>query len=555
MNYFKKQSCTFLLLLTYATCNFNFIQSDDSDLSTYDLDEFDNFFDESGQCTIDKHQLKSCEPGQAAQLVLLLSTLQAPELLNDNLYRFTTVRPNARNVLNYPNFFIFHFPEDQVCRFYLFYNQGFKMNYASAKNTKVASNSWNEDNGKRLDSYLNIENPTTIAILEEDKKIIGSHFRPINLMNIPAILNAFGNAFLEERRISLMFHYFKNYNDKTTIELKLPFLYEIHNLNFTPKDKQTLQTEFAIFGQDPNFDETKFGRKHMVMDGLGTGTLDFTIQHLFWESQKSKLYAGLALYFPTDYRWVSGLYGTYHNPKNDQPILDLCDIVDLNNSSFTPNGKCMLEKYFLSALNHLSSAILQCPLGYNNHMAFAFKLMPFWQWKENVRYSGMYIFEWLLPHEQQRFFINKLSKTPFSEQFASMSDNPAQQLNFFEATLTERLFPQVIPTLVHPGFLLNTISNLQWTVRDWNYTIGYNWWYQTKEKLTDIQTSPDLIKQLDVCKATIASASQVKLYAKIHKDFQTKHHDLSFAFYGNVTVYNDNVGDDFLLGISFDKKF
>ncbi|MBI2353081.1 hypothetical protein HYV11_02440 [Candidatus Dependentiae bacterium] len=538
--------------------DFQFTEKDDSELLAADLDEFDNLIASSDGDTFDRGQLKSCEAGEAAIWVNYLTALQAPELLDEDFYKSTTVRPNARNVLNYPNFFIFHFPENQVCRFYMFYNQGFKMNFTAASNKQLSCNKWCQNDGKRLGSYINIESEKILSILDNYKKLLPSQLAPLHLFDIPLVATIFANAFLEERRVALMFHYFKNYGDKTTFELKLPFIYEMHNLNFTELEKNTLQNQFALFGQnpDPNFSEIKFARKHMIMDAFGIGTLDVTVQKLLWENDSSKIYAGLALYLPTDYRLASGLYGTYYKPKNQQPILDFCDLVqDIGSDPIlNPNATAILENYYLSALNHLSSMILQCPLGYNNHTAIALKLLPFWQWKENVRYSGMYIFEWLLPREEKLFYIKKPSKVPFSEQFSKMT-NSQEQLDFFEATLTERLFPRVFSTVVYPGFLLNTISNLQWTLREWNYTIGYNWWYQTKEKLGDIQTSQDIIDSLDIKKATLQSSSQVKLYAKIHRDFQTKYHELSFAFYGNFTVYNQNVGDDFLVGISFDKFF
>lgn len=548
MNHYKNRSLALFLLL-FSTMNMQ--------PSAYDIDEFDDFFDESGKCSIDKSSLKTCETGEAALWVAYLESLGIPELFNQEFYKHTET-PNYRNIINYPNFFIFEPLAEQQLTSYVFYNQAFKKNYTHEVHQELASNKCWDETGQRLGSYLNIENDDILEFLETTipkmSNALPSALDPLHLIDFPNVFKTMGNAHLEERRFGILFHYYKQFNPKTIFEMRMPILYEIHNLNFTAADKRELDNELSAFEKDPNFDETEFGRKHLVMDALGSGTLDITLQHLFYESPKSRLFAGLALYLPTDYRWISGLYGTYFNPVDEQPILDLCSLVNINTATLEPGARKELECYLLAALDHLSSDILQCPMGYNRHTAIAAKIVPYWQWKENLLYTGMYIFECILPLEQPRFFVDKAGPVPFSTQFAKTVGDEAK-LTLIEERLTELLFPRVFTTLVFPGFVINTITNLQWTLRDWHYTIGYNWWYKTAEKLSHIQAQQSEIHQLDICKATGSSSSQVKLYAKIHKDFQREHHNISFAFFGNVTIYNYNLGDDFSIGISFDKAF
>lgn len=546
----------------FGSTNSNFNIAAIEFASEAEVDEFDSFFNDSNEMNIKKNMVRSCEPEEAAIWVAFLETLNIPKLLDAPFYLETNI-PNCRNIINYPNFFIFQPQADQQFSFYGFYNQAFKKNYTKSNSDDLCNNRCYYSNGQRLGSYLNVEDGAILSFLETDLARIRNQLppalKPLQFLHFPLILKTVGNAVLEERRLGVVAYYYNQINPKTILELRMPFMYQIHNLNFSSDDKTILDVQLGEFEKDPNFNEVEFGRKHLVFDAIGSGTLDITLSHTVYESEKSKVNLGLALYVPTDKRWISGLYGTYFNPTNCQPTLDLCSLVNITAvpPALNPEATNIISNYFLSMLDHLSSAILQCPMGYNQHFAFALKVTPYWQWKENILYTGMYIFECVTPHEEQRFYLVK-NKIPFSVQFAdAAADGSQAQLNLFEKQLTKTLFPQVFTTKVWPGFIVNTISNLQFTRHAWDYTLGYNWWYKTGEKLSKIQAPADICSELNVKKATAKSASQVKLYGKIHTNFTTKRHGhtMSFALFGSVNVWNDNLGDDFLFGISLDKAF
>lgn len=527
-----------------------------------EVDDFDQFF-AGGDLSVDTDALRSCEPNEANLWVMLLDNLKAvagldiAELFDQDFYKATHV-PNYRNVLNFPSNFItsYQAPDNQQLTFHFFFNQYFKKNFTKDQTNTLSKHKTLYEDGRRVGSYLNIENGTILSFLDTATKtdgIIPPNLNALKSINFPLIFQTIASAKLEQRRAGMIAHYYKEVTPKVSFEAKLPFHYEITNVNFTNEEKKLLERELADF-QGSEFDEVEFGKQHLIMDALGTGTLDLTLKRTMWETSNTDLQLGVSLFVPTDRRWVTGLYGTYFTPTDQQPVLRVCDIVNTTQMTLHSDAKEKLENFFYGALNHFSANVLQCQMGYNEHLALAVKMLPYWQVNERLQFNGVYIIEYLVPHEHPRFYIYEEGDVPFSTQFNNTTD-PEEKISLLEEKLTERLFPRVFTTRVAPGFILNTVSNLQWTRNNWNYTIGYNAWYRTGEKLTNIQAPEEDLKRLNICKATVDSASQLKLFGKIHRTFETKKHDVSFSFYGNMTVWNDNLGNDFTLGISFDKRF
>lgn len=537
----------------------------------FDLDTLSQNLDD-----IDRTQLRACEEGEAGVWVGFLDMLKIPELFNDEFYKSTAL-PAYRNVINFPNFFIFSYqdPTKEQMTFHLFWNQTNKRHYVKdeVKNCSKRCTNHTED-GKRLGSYLDIEGGTFLNILNDDLKLAASlvpdEIDVIKNINFPSIFHILANAQLQERRLGTMLHYFKQMNDSVTFEAKLPLFWQIRNLNYTEKEKEQLRTEFGKFyaaasgeSNTVTFDEVQFGKDHLVMDAFGPGTLDLTVKKRVYEKGNKQVHVGASLYLPTDGHIKRGLYGTYFDPCDQQPILRICDLVNINalgnpnDDVLSADARSIMEKYFLGAIDHLSSALLQCPMGYNKHLAFAAQVLPYWQISDRLEYSGTWIFEYIAPKSHPRFFVKKQPSTKFSDQFAALAGDDAAQLDLIERRLTERLYPRVYMTRVSPGFLFNTVANFQFHHKEWDFTLGYNWWYRSKEKLSHIQIPYADLQELDICKATTQSSTQVKLFGKIHKNIVSSyhHHNVSLSLYGNATIYNDNHGHDFTIGLSFDKVF
>lgn len=539
-----------LCTTTATTIKTEFIVSDCDD-------EFDLLLNDISPADLEK--LRSCEPGEAAAWNFLLTQAGIPELLDIPFYKETS-EPRTRNLIDFPEFQLCSYQDmDSIHQFtwHMFYNQTSKKNYTKST-TKVV--------GTRMGSYINIECKTFLSLLEEATRspLLPPELAPLKNLNFPLIFYNLANARLEERRFGTLGHYYQKINSKTYFEAKLPIIWMIRNLNLTDKEKETLTQQFSsFFGTNfSDFDEKSFAKKHIIFDALGTGTMELSLSTKFYQKGDRHLDGGVFLFLPTDFVFARGLYGTYIEPHDQQPILNLCDLVNniATNPQKSPQANAILYNYFIAALNQLSSALLQCPLGYNKHFCVGLKLSPYWKVREDLEFNGLYTVEFLLPQEEKRFFVPK-DFGLFSEIYKAMPATTNEENNakllFLEERLTTTLFPRVFTTKVFPGFIFTSASNLQKSYKSWNFTGGYSGWFQTAEKFLKVSTSTphDVATLYDISKSELSDAYMIKLFGKAHHLIHTKHHEISLTLWADASIFSNAVGNDFSLGISFDTKF
>jgi hypothetical protein len=501
---------------------------------------------------------RSCSPGETTFILGILNAFNVAPILNQPFYKKTLV-PFSRNLINYPNMQIVTYSDlaDRQFTTHVFANFTPKKNFCNSQEFKP---------GTRIGSYLNIENKEITNLFKtiQDSPLISpemkSKFQGLNVNNL---LKNFGDARFEERRMGLFGHYYHRINDKTYWQAKLPVFWMERNLNFSQEEKEAIDRELSSF-TGSEFDEDTFAKNHIIFDSFGIGTLELTANRVVWEGINWTLDFGGGLLLPTDYQIARGWYGTYFQPRDCQPILDICNVIDVSKigsseeSIFQPNGQEYLENYFVGALNKLSSILLQCQHGYNKHVGIALNAHMFWQIKPDFSWNTKYCGEFLLPHEDQLFFVPKNSgefSKIFNELPQSTPEEQTIKLNAFQARLTELLYPRVFTVKTFPGFIFNSVSCLQKGFRNWNFTVGTSSYYQTAQKILSGLTSEQKAIY-DTNKALNETLYHFKLFGKIHRVFHTRHHnDFSISLWADGTVWDNGLGNDFSLGFSFDSKF
>lgn len=556
-----------MYLLNYKTVNMNFLSYKNSisnialsiflstalfhSHATYAMDFQDDEFDLlcNSISSDDLATLRSCEPGEAATLLSILNLVKFPQILNQDFYIKTSV-PVNRNLINYPSFQICTYQQpipDHLFTFHAFYNQTSQKAFTCDEPHK---------SGNKIGSYLNIQNADYIAALDSAFEILPPEFSSVKNLNFPDIFKLMSHGRFEERRLGIMNHYYQQLSAEAYFEAKIPFFWMVRNLNFTPLEKDQIREQFSAF-EGSTFDLDEFAKKHLIFDALGSGTLELSLCKKVFERPEWSFDVGGSLYLPTDYQFARGLYGTYIEPHNNQPIFNLCDLVTLTPTiGFAPDGKDKLLNYVTSAIDQLSSILLQCPLGYQQSLGIGLKLAPYWTIHEGLQFNGIYILELFLPHDQKRFFIPKQTDVPFSEIFAESTLSDGKKLELLEATLTDRLFPLVFPTKVLPGFIIDSTSCLQKSYKKWDFSVGYNGWYQYQEKFLSIKCpNAKFMDTLNVAKSVTPESWSIKLFGKVHRLFTGPRHDMSLALFTDITVYNNSLGNDFTVGLSYDIKF
>ncbi len=522
----------------------------ESDTKNSEFDPFDNLVTDINPEDLSS-DTASCTPDQVAGLLAVIKIFNISSLLNESIYKKTLV-PFSRNLINYPNMQIVTYSDlaDRQLTTHIFANFTPKKNYRNSTEFKP---------GTRIGSYLNIENRAIINLYNELRK---TDPNLVPFLNINNFLKTLGDARFEERRIGLFGHYYHKINDKTYWQAKLPIFWMERNLNFTQDEKDFLNREASFLG-DSNFDENAFARRHLIFDSFGIGTLELTVNRIVWEGINWTFDFGGGLLLPTDYQLARGWYGTYFNPKDSQPILNFCDVVDLSNPfspQLKPNGQQILNNYFIGALDKLSSILLTCQHGYGKRVGLVLNAHAFWQIKPDFSFNTKYCGEFLLPHENKRFFVPKNASTEtFSDIFNKLPQTtPEEQqikLDVFQRRLTELLYPRVFTVKTFPGFIFNSVSCLQKNYRNCNFTVGTSSYFQTAEKLL-CGLSREEKAFYNEFKALNESLYNFKLFGKIHRIFHTRHHnDFSISIWADGTLFNQGLGDDISIGFSFDSKF
>lgn len=567
-----KQHCSFFAL-SLLFCSQVFTADDALNFDSFDLpeiqnndftqnrsdDEFNNLIENINDA--DLSTLRSCSPGNANDWLTVFSLFGLVPILNEPIYKATSI-PISRNLIHYPTM--------ELCTYTDLSNRQFTGHFLINKTTYKAYRTSTEDEvGTRLGSYINIENQSILTVLDEilsgpliTDQSIRDKFKALDMR---ALTRAFGNARFEERRLAFMGHYYREMGKDWYFEVKMPLLWVIRNLNYDQVDKDFIDKQAAILSPTGTFNEERFADNHLIMDALGTGTMEVVVSKKAYEQHNWSFDLSVGLLLPTDYAFATGLRGTYLTPVTRPPVLSFCDLVDLTdpfNLVVQPGALSTIGNFFLGALDQLNSIILECPLGYNNHLGIELKMTPFWQVRPNFEFNGVYIFEWFLPHQQQRFYVPRDLQL-FTDEYNSLpQETNAEQdakLDFVEARITELFYPLPIDTTISPGWIFTSVSSFCKKYYSWNFVCGYSGWYKSGERILDFPTlTPEKLRalHLDLQKSVNPDVYSVKLFGKINKLVQTKRHDdFSLSLWGDVTIFNSGVGNDYTLGFCFDSKF
>jgi len=536
--------------------------SKDSENKGMKLDSLDNLVTDITADDLSTIRSQSCSATEVSFLLGIINAFNMTPILNAPVYK-KTLTPKSRNLINYPNTQIITYSDlaDRQLTTHIFANITPKKNFCNSQEFKP---------GTRIGSYLNIENKEITNLFKtiQNSPLIGPDIKTaLQGLNVNNLLKNLGDARFEERRLGLFAHYYHIVNDKTYFQAKLPFFWMERNLNFSQQEKEAIDRELSAFsGSD--FDEDAFAKRHIIFDSLGFGNLQLNFNTKVWESINWHVDLGGGLILPTDYQIWKGLYGTYFKPKDCQPILNLCQIIDVekigssDEGIFQPGGKERLENYFIGALDRLSSILLQCQHGYNHHVGIDINSNVFWQIKPDFAFNTKYAVEFLLPRKQTLFFVPRQSTDPnktFSDLYNKLPQTTEEEqrikLAAFEERLTELLYPRALTVKVFPGFIFNSVSALQKTYRNWNFTAGTSSYYQSAETILS-GLSREQQAFYDMNKAVNESLYHFKLFGKIHRVFHTRrHNDFSISIWADGTVWDNGLGNDLSIGFSFDSKF
>ncbi|MBP7854792.1 hypothetical protein KAZ82_02515, partial [Candidatus Babeliales bacterium] len=304
-------------------------------------DGLDDIFNNLSAANIE--QIRACEPGEAQLFNILIRQYNIAQTLDAPFYLQTEL-PRTRNLINFPEF--------QVCSYqdiikpnqftwHFFYNYTPRKNYTKTEDYV---------DGTRIGSYVDVNcgGPISNFIKVLLQQTIVSQLTPLSQLKFPLIFGNMSNMHLEEVRIGGLAHWYHAFNDKTYLEIKVPMFWMVKYLQMTQCEKDTIEAEFTAYSGSNfgSFDLNQWARQHIVFDAIGTGTTEISLCSRAMSGSNWHIDAGAFLFLPTDYPWKKGLYGTYIEPSNQFPILNLCDLINITSASLNPNASTIMYNYF-----------------------------------------------------------------------------------------------------------------------------------------------------------------------------------------------------------------
>ncbi|NBP01824.1 MAG: hypothetical protein EBU90_17145, partial [Proteobacteria bacterium] len=406
---------------------------------------------------------------------------------------------------------------------------------------------------------------TSRAVLgSNDKKHLKDYLSAISFLDsidnnmftgfdLPLALSVFKNIKVQDRQLGIMFQKsatVQNWN----LSFLWPFLYQERNFFLNKQEIKTLE-KLGL-----NTDDFSFAQDHLISDKIGFGDLRIQIEKNILSSYRNQLNIGFGITLPLAFSMIKGCIGSHFNKNKSNPIFHLQkDFLgyfdpgvqnpnDPNNLIIAANAKTL----GLQALDRFSALLLEAPLGNDRHLGLLTFLKHIFYIRSDVFVSSKINFELLLPSVENRFFNTRPDKTYLAE-FEAMSQDDVDALDeagaapfidSFSSILMNSIFPSSYHTRVFPGVSIQSTNQLTFERINWNFHLGTDNWYRSKEKIGKIWASDELLSQLDIKAGTIGHAYQSRVFTKIERVHQEGAF-FDWNVFASTSLLSYGIGDSF----------
>lgn len=388
--------------------------------------------------------------------------------------------------------------------------------------------------------------------------------------DLPLALSIFKNLKVQDRQLGVMFQRsttVQNWN----LSFLWPFLYQERNFFLNRQEVRTLE-RLGL-----NTDNFTFAQDHLISDKLGFGDLRIQIEKNIFSTYRNQLNIGFGITLPLAFSMIKGCIGSHFRKNKANPTFhlqnDFMGYFDSTKLDRNEGGNPIIIANALSlglqALDRFSAILLEAPLGNDRHLGLLTFLKHIFYITPDVFISSKLNFEILLPSVENRFFTIKPDQTYLSQLEAmpledqgdekpfvdDLTDNEsAVFLDSFSRVLVNSMFPSSYHTRVFPGVSIQSTNQLTFERINWNFHLGTDTWYRSKEKIGKIWASDELLSQLDIKAGTIGHAYQSRVFTKIERAHQEGAF-FDWNVFASTSLLSYGIGDSFSLGLQFSRDF
>ncbi|MDR3646272.1 MAG: hypothetical protein P4L22_01885 [Candidatus Babeliales bacterium] len=480
-----------------------------------------------------------------ALTILVFGSPTASILSDCDIYQKTN-EVNKRPITTLPIFNLYHLEhacQDLVLKFNLFGN--------------VCTKEFYSNNHPHLRSYITINTPCIIDKLEKSLTTVDQ------VPLIKKISKLVGNIKLEERRVGIMTQIFKNYKH-CSLEFDIPFFYQERNIRPTEAEEYNLKRELTPPGGDVDSKaiEKEF-LQHVVSDKIGFGDMRIRLAFPFIHDSNFCAKLGMQTTLPTTFCLKKGLLGSDFRGDLNTPKINLKLISCLGNKALMEDEEAkeeliaLLKPIGFDALDRFGAMVLDSPLGNHRHFTAGLFFESRIKIQEGVAIFSNLSYEYTFPHVEKRFFlkIKNLDLAKFEKDIADGNEEAAtQDMKQLNQALVETLFPGLYKTDIFPKNSVQFTIGTNFRIREWDFNIGYDAWWQQKEKIGSI-CGIDPCKNLKVAKGQNIGSVQNKLFGSFGYNKIQKDYDWSLSLFGEYAIATKGIGKDFTIAGRFEINF
>ncbi len=418
----------------------------------------------------------------------------------------------------------------------------------------------------RISSYLALEEETLIGRLQSSVDIIKDLIENDEFfLDIDRVFGLFRNTRIEMRHVGLMGDYYRNFSN-WRFHVMTPFYYLERNFFLTEKEQIEIEKEF---GTTTKAEQKEFRKAHAISDKLGFGDTRIEIDTPIYCGECALMQGGFQFTVPTAFTVAKNFAGSSFEQKSTLPVINFEEIFDLacdpNNEANAKKLSSILSELALDASDRLAANLIDTKLGNDGHVGFgAFIrgrgtvhwLLPF-AWVEQLIFTNRISLEYLTPAYERRSFIVKINEEKLNaidfDQLAM--DDAESALQLVEELLIKRIFLRGFDTLVQPGIIFRYLSKMTYEGDKWNFGLGTDFYFQSKEHFISIDVAESIKRNLDIEKTKNASIWQAKLHARLMRNLYCNCYDAKVWLGVDGNIGQKGLANDFGISIGFDWSF
>ena len=517
-------------LLTIPAANQEF------DINNIEELDFDTILDniDATSITMVHRSGTGCTP---ENIVPALAMFNIPTILQRNFY-CRTQPPVTRSILDLPSMRLYQDPCRNWSVFILpFYNQTSKM--------------FLTQNSPYIDSYLNLS-----ADFIEDLNLQTIGFS----LNLDDFFPLLGPIRLQERRLGGLFAAYKTYHS-WSFGIRMPLYYLERNFFLNEQERAAIKNApiFQVISGGAASDEEEVEAlltKHLASDKVGFGDTRISALYML-EGPCQELWVGAELTIPTAVAFRKGIYLSTFCKSKPAPPFDFLHLIQLTTPLCGPTlaqnieGVAIITELGLEALDKLTANLTDRPLGNNGHFSISPTLEHHYHWSDHLQFITYAGLEYLFAADEDRFFIVAKNPAAFNRDYND-TNQANSNLAFLNQQAINTFFPTNVPcTTVTPGIIVKVSTGFCYEGYNCYSMVGYDFWWQAREKLKLNQTVPPLV----LWKGIKPSAHQNKIFGYIGGKLHIWDYDVRLGLRGDFTVESRGIGKDFTIALDINVDF